>query len=99
VTRPDLEALRLRLVNEGYQALKWTSEPRQAYIAHAHIYPELLWLVEGSLTIVLPENNRLIELTPGDRLEMPAGTMHGILAGPDGAVYLVGTRASTTGRA
>ena len=90
--RPKEDDLRDRLATEGYQAVKWTSEPATGYPPHAHIYPELLWVVSGDLTVVLTVERRLIELTPGDRIEFPIGLSHGTMAGADGAVYLLATR-------
>ena len=47
---------------------------------------KLLWLVAGNLTVILPERRRLLEFTPGDRVEVPAGTLHASQAGPEGAL-------------
>jgi quercetin dioxygenase-like cupin family protein len=90
--RPDEDDLRDRLAAEGYGVVRWHNEPATGYPPHAHIYPELLWLVSGSLTIILPADKRLLELTPGDRIEVPQGLVHGTMAGPEGAVYLLATR-------
>jgi hypothetical protein len=90
--RPSIEMLRARLASEGYQAVKWTGDPYQMYLPHAHIYSELLWLIDGSLTILLPAESRLLELNPGDRIEVPAGILHASQAGPEGALYLAATR-------
>ncbi len=89
--RPDENRLREQLASGNYQVVKWTSEPGQAYLPHAHIYPELLWLLTGSLTVILTAEKRMLELGPGDRLETPAGMLHALLAGPDGAEYLIAT--------
>ena len=89
--RPDEATLRARLVAEGYEAVRWRSEPDQAYVPHAHIYPERMWVVSGSLTVVLPEGKRLLELEAGDRIDLPAGMVHAVLAGADGATFLIGT--------
>src|SRR5450759_4958907 len=74
--RPDENQLRERLAADGYQAVKWSSEPGQAYVPHAHIYPELLWLLTGSIKVILTAERRLLELGPGDRLEMPVSYTH-----------------------
>jgi quercetin dioxygenase-like cupin family protein len=89
---PQEEAVRGRLVDAGYQAVKWTSEPAMGYPPHVHIYPELLWLISGSLTVILPAEGRLLELAPGDRVELPQGLAHGTLAGAEGATYLLATK-------
>jgi quercetin dioxygenase-like cupin family protein len=88
----SIEVLRGVLTAEGHQVIQWCSEPWQGAPLHAHIYPETLWLIEGSLTYALPDEQRLIELMPGDRLETPAGIPHAVMAGPDGARYLIATR-------
>jgi quercetin dioxygenase-like cupin family protein len=90
--RPVEDALRGRLVEGGYGVVRWANEPATGYPPHAHIYPELLWLISGSLTVILPAENRMLELMPGDRIEVPQGVVHGTMAGADGAVYLLATR-------
>ena len=60
--RPDENQLREQLAADGYQAVKWSSEPGQAYMPHAHIYPELLWLLTGSITVILTAERRLLVL-------------------------------------
>jgi quercetin dioxygenase-like cupin family protein len=90
--RPTEETLRARLAADGYQAVKWSSDPGTGYPPHAHIYPELLWLITGSLTVILPAENRLLELAAGDRIEIPRSLSHGTMAGADGATYLLATR-------
>jgi quercetin dioxygenase-like cupin family protein len=88
---PDEARLREQLTTAGYQVVGWTSQPHQAYVPHAHIYPELLWVVAGAVTLLLPVERRLLELTVGDRVELSPGTLHAVLAGADGASYLVAT--------
>ncbi|MEJ5197924.1 MAG: hypothetical protein WHX53_03280 [Anaerolineae bacterium] len=90
--RPNEEVLRGRLVAAGYQVVKWASEPATGYPPHVHIYPELLWLISGSLTVILTAERRLLELAPGDRIEIPQGLVHGTMAGADGATYLLATK-------
>lgn len=90
--RPKEDDLRAWLMAEGYAVVKWQNEPATGYPPHLHIYPELLWVLSGDLTLLLPAERRMIELTPGDRAELPAGTTHGTMSGADGAVYLLATR-------
>jgi quercetin dioxygenase-like cupin family protein len=90
--RPVEDVLRARLVEAAYGVVRWANEPATGYPPHAHIYPELLWLISGSLTVILPAEKRMLELMPGDRIEMPQGMVHGTMAGADGAVYLLATR-------
>ncbi len=90
--KPTEAGIRERLTAEGYGVVKWTTEPVTGYPPHAHIYPETMWVVEGSLTVILPADDRLLELLPGDRIEVPQGIVHGVMAGEDGAAYLLATR-------
>ena len=90
--KPTEAGIRERLAAEGYAAVRWDSAPITGYGPHAHIYPETLWVVEGSVTVALPAESRLIELLPGDRIEIPQGLLHALLAGAEGAVYLLATR-------
>ena len=89
---PDEKRLRAMLAEDGYQVVGWSNEPAQGYPPHVHVYPELLWLIEGSVTVILPAERKLLELMPGDRIEIPNGLVHGTMAGPDGATYLLATR-------
>ncbi len=51
-----------------------------------------MWVVAGTLTVILPADGRLLELLPGDRIEVPQGVLHGVMAGAEGATYLLATR-------
>ncbi|MGC8781525.1 MAG: cupin domain-containing protein [Anaerolineae bacterium] len=90
--RPNEDVVRGRLNAAGYQVVRWSSEPATGYPPHVHIYPELLWLISGSLTVLLTAERKLLELAPGDRIEIPPGLVHGTMAGADGALYLLATR-------
>ena len=90
--KPIEEGIRERLIAEGYGVVRWTSEPSTGFQPHAHIYPETMWVVSGTLTVILPTDGRLLELLPGDRIEVPQGVLHGVMAGAEGATYLLATR-------
>jgi quercetin dioxygenase-like cupin family protein len=90
--KPTEELLRERLSAEGYGVVKWHSDSARGYGPHAHIYPETMWVFEGSVTVALPAEGRLIELLPGDRIEIPQGVLHAVVAGAEGAAYLLATR-------
>ncbi len=90
--KPAEETIRERLAAEGYGVVKWTNAPATGFPAHAHIYPETTWVVEGSLSVFLPADGKILELLPGDRVEVPQGVLHGVMAGAEGATYLLATR-------
>lgn len=91
-SRPSEDALRAELTAEGYQVVKWSNDPATGYPPHAHIYPELLIVITGDLMLILPAEERLLELAPGDRALVPQGILHGTMAGPEGAIYLLATK-------
>lgn len=90
--KPNEESIRERLTAEGYGVVRWKSEAATGYGPHAHIYPETMWVIEGSVTVALPADGRLIELLAGDRIVIPQGVLHAAIAGAEGAIYLLATR-------
>jgi quercetin dioxygenase-like cupin family protein len=86
---PPAEAdLWARLAREGFSVFSWTDGPRAHYAAHAHDHDESIWVVAGEITFTAA--GRTFCLRPGDRLFLPAGTLHTAEAGPAGATYLIG---------
>lgn len=87
---PDEPTARARLAVDGFEAWCWTDRPGATYAPHSHEEDESLWVLAGEITFVVAgERHRL---GPGDRLQLPAGTVHEAEAGPEGATYLIGER-------
>lgn len=63
-------------------AISWSNGPGETYSDHRHDYDKVLTVEAGSISFTLPDGSVL--LRSGDRLELPAGTAHGALVGPDG---------------
>ena len=87
---PAEEALRAQLAREGFEAFEWTDPPGARYSAHSHDHDESIWLLCGR--IVFGADGGELSLGPGDRLMLPAGTVHTARAGQVGATYLIGER-------
>jgi quercetin dioxygenase-like cupin family protein len=87
---PRERALRDELAARGFGALLWRDRPGTRYEAHAHERDEALWVLEGEMTF--EAESCTFRLGPGDRLELPAGTVHTAVAGATGATYLIGER-------
>jgi quercetin dioxygenase-like cupin family protein len=51
----------------------------------SHGYGKVLYCVEGSVEVALPDLRQTLTLKPGDRLELPRGTRYGISVGARGA--------------
>jgi quercetin dioxygenase-like cupin family protein len=71
----------------GWWPISWRDAPGEAYEPHMHDADQTLYLVEGSLELVVGGKNH--SLHPGDRLELPAFTVHSAKA-PSGATYIIG---------
>jgi len=83
--RAELEA---RLAAEGLSPSAWSNGPTDTYAAHRHAYDKVLVVAAGSIRFHLPELGRDIELNETDRLELPAGTLHGATVGSEGVTCL-----------
>jgi quercetin dioxygenase-like cupin family protein len=82
------DELRRRLEAEGFHVWAWTDSAGADYEPHTHDHDESLWIVAGEITF--GADGQRLRLGPGDRLMLPAGTVHTAHAGADGATYLVG---------
>ena len=80
--------LRLKLEQEGLVAGAWSNGPGDRYAAHRHDYDKVLVAAAGSIEFQLPELNEAARLARGDRLDLPAGTLHGAVVGPHGVSCL-----------
>ena len=82
----DLEA---RLRAEGAPPSRWSNGPGDRYAAHEHGYDKVLVVESGSIRFGLAgAGETAADLAAGDRLELPAGTSHDAIVGPDGVVCL-----------
>lgn len=87
-----LEHLMARLREETDGGYSWSNGPHDRYAAHSHGYDKVLYCVEGSITFVLEEEGRSVELEAGQRLELPAGTVHSAVVGQQGCTCIEGHR-------
>lgn len=85
---PSEGVLQQMLQREGLDAYRWSNGPGDVYAAHSHSYHKVIYVVSGSIEFGLPDENRRVTLTQGDRLELPAGVRHEALVGPQGVVCL-----------
>ncbi len=73
---------------DGLRPYEWISKPNQRYAVRSHGYDKILYLIDGSLEIHLPDTNERVRLRGGDRIDIPAGVRHGTISGMGGAVCL-----------
>ena len=87
-----LEDLMTRLRTEASGCYSWSNGPNDRYTAHSHTYEKVLYCVEGSITFALDAEGRTIELQAGDRMVLPAGTVHSAVVGAAGCTCIEGKR-------
>src|SRR5579883_3131497 len=80
---PSEAAVREVFAAEGLQPHSWSNGPGDRYAAHAHPYHKVLFCLAGSIRFVLADGMPL-DLRPGDRLDLPPGTLHSAIVGPEG---------------
>jgi len=87
-TAPTQSTLWQIMVDEGLSPYSWSNGPHDIYAAHTHGYDKVIYVVRGSITFGLPELGQSLTLKAGDRLNLPAGTIHDAVVGSQGVVCL-----------
>jgi quercetin dioxygenase-like cupin family protein len=72
-----------RLREEADHCYQWSNGAGAVYAVHDHPYRKIRYVAKGSITFS-PEGRSPIEMRAGDRIDLPAGTAHGAVVGPDG---------------
>ena len=80
-TPPTESRLRQLCADEGLSPYPWSNGPHDAYSAHTHSYDKVIYVVRGSITFGLPELGQKLTMNAGDRLYLPAGTVHDAVVG------------------
>jgi mannose-6-phosphate isomerase-like protein (cupin superfamily) len=88
----SIDALMTKLRAEAHDCYSWSNGPGDRYAAHSHGYDKVLYCVDGSITFVLEAEGRRLELSGGDRMVLPAGTVHSAVVGPGGCSCIEGRR-------
>ncbi|HEV2140335.1 MAG TPA: cupin domain-containing protein [Candidatus Dormibacteraeota bacterium] len=87
-----MEDLMTALRREAGSCYSWSNGPHDRYGAHSHPYEKVLYCVDGSITFVLKREGKQLLLKPGDRMVLPAGTVHSATVGPSGCTCIEGKR-------
>jgi mannose-6-phosphate isomerase-like protein (cupin superfamily) len=90
---PSLAACERILRDEGLSPPRpWSNGPHDVYGSHQHSYHKVLYCVQGSIRFRLDSEGRDIDLSPGDRLEIPPRTSHSAVVGPQGVMCVEASR-------
>jgi quercetin dioxygenase-like cupin family protein len=84
--------LMTKLRGEATNCYSWSNGAGDRYPAHSHGYEKVLYCVEGSIAFVLEQEGRRLDLKAGDRMVLPAGTIHSAVVGPRGCTCIEGRR-------
>jgi quercetin dioxygenase-like cupin family protein len=89
---PTFEELMSKLRAEASGCYSWSNGPGDRYAAHRHNFEKVLYCVDGSITFVLEGEGKRLELKPGDRMVLPAETVHSAIVGTSGCTCIEGHR-------
>lgn len=87
----DPGAIERALRQEARDVYGWSNGPGDRYGEHEHAYSKLLYCVRGSIAFRLADG-RTLDLRPGDRMTIPAGTPHSAVVGGEGCTCVEGKR-------
>lgn len=86
----DVDQIRKKLEEEGYTNIyTWSDSPGTIYNMHSHYDSEVRWVFNGAITIGHDEGSTI--LSPGDKIEIEAGTRHWSKTG-EGVSYICGSK-------
>lgn len=88
---PSLSAINRLMHKDGLRPYLSALNPNHRQPARSHGYHKVIYVVEGAVEVVLPDSNQRTVLRTGDRLDVPAGTRHGLVVGGGGAKCLEAT--------
>ena len=71
---------------EALASSTWSAKAGYRFAQHRHDRVKVLFCVEGAITFHLADGDHA--LRPGDRLDLPAGTLHAATAGPNGVTCM-----------
>lgn len=92
---PTVSTITKLMQQENLRPYMWVNMPNHSYAVRSHGYDKILYVIEGTVELTLPDTNERLSLRAGDRVEIPAGVRHGTVVGIKGAKCV---EASTTSR-
>lgn len=81
---PSTSIITRLMKKEGLRPYMWNNNANHRYAVRSHNYDKILYVLDGSMEITLPDSNQHTTLRPGDRIDIPASIRHGIIVGKSG---------------
>ena len=89
VDEPSEAELAQMMADEGLSPERWIAPSSYRFGVQENDYHKVVYCVEGAIWFTFPDNpDTVIELEPGDRLDLLAGIRHGAQVGMEGVVCL-----------
>ncbi|UCD41470.1 MAG: cupin domain-containing protein [Chloroflexota bacterium] len=85
---PSEAEIDLLLREQGLSAYRWSNGPGDTYGRHSHPFHKVIYVVQGSITFILPDRGEKLTLNAGDRLDLPKDVAHEAEVGPQGVICL-----------
>jgi quercetin dioxygenase-like cupin family protein len=82
---PSMTNVTRKMQEEGLRPYMWTNMPNHRYAVRSHGFDKVLYVIEGTLELILPDSNERVKLRAGDRADIAAGVRHGTNVGTSGA--------------
>lgn len=82
---PTLSTITRQMQKDGLRPYVWDNTPNYRYGVRSHGYHKVVYVVEGTLEITLPDSNQRVRLRAGDRVDLPPFLRHGMIVGKSGA--------------
>ena len=77
------------LLKEGFaEVYTWTDGPNMFYGEHKHESKTAHIIIDGRMEIAMNGETNIYH--PGDRIDVPANTVHTAKMGPKGCTYVIG---------
>ena len=85
---PNEKEIRQILGEQGLSGYRWSNGPGGLYGAHSHPFHKIIYVLQGSITFILPDVGEQVTLGNGDRLNLPAGMVHEAFVGQQGVICI-----------
>lgn len=82
---PTMSSITRIMQQEGLRPYMWTNTPNHRHAVRSHGYDKVMYVIDGTIEVILPDSNQSVRLRSGDRIDVPAGVRHGIHVGSSGA--------------
>ena len=85
---PSTKSIARLFQAEGYRPYEWENQPNHRYAVRSHNFHKILYVLDGTVEIQVPDANQSVRLRAGDRIDIPPGVRYGCIVGGNGATCM-----------